>query len=414
MHNTRIQRFGFDGHWPVALAQGLICLDLIFMTRAFAMVSLIELILWLLFAFNRDLRHRFLAVLSDTKVIILLAFLLAIGVAMLWAEQAPWGERLEEWWSWRKLILFPMVFSVFQARQSKYLVLWSVVFISSIFMMLSWLGVAGLIELDRPPDYLLENDVTQGIMFSAGAFFLWMLMREMTFSFWGKLISWALIFGLISNILVLLPGRSGYVFLIVVSGTALWVHFNRWKWIASVIGVGIITVTLIMSSVTRDAIMQGITEVQTVSDDNAEFSSMGIRMVMWENSIEMIRSNPLLGTGTGDYRHVYADLVRDVPGWRGRLVEDPHQQYLHIWSEHGLIALGLLLLFLAMSAKSALEMRHGSYSNFGYIALAILLATALNGLVNGHFSSFVEGRLFWIIFAAMLSGQSIVRSRDWH
>jgi O-antigen ligase len=412
MQDSRLQRLGFDGHWPVALAQGLICLDLIFMTRAFAMVSLIEFVLWLLFAFNHELRQRLLTALFDFKVVILTAFLLAIGVAMLWAEQAPWSERFEEWWSWRKLILFPMVFSVFQARQSKYLVLWSVVFIASVYMVLSWLGVAGLIELDRPPDYLLENDVTQGIMFSAGAFFLWILMRELAFSFWGKFISWLLILGLISNILILLPGRSGYVFLIVVSGAALWVHFNRWKWIASGIGVGLIAVTLMMSSVTRDAIIQGITEVRTVSDENAEFSSMGIRMVMWENSIEMIRRNPLLGTGTGDYRHVYADVVRDVPGWRGQLVEDPHQQYLHIWSEHGLIALGLFLFFLAVSAKNAFEMLAGAYSNFGYIALAILLATTLNGFVNGHFSSFVEGRLFWITFAAMLAGQSKIGSRD--
>jgi len=405
MQTLHLQRLGFDSHRAVAWAQLLICLDLIFMTRAFALVSLTEAILWLSFAINRELRERFIAVLTDIKVVLLGGFLLTIGVAMVWSEYAPWSERFEEWWSWRKLILFPMVLAVFQKRESKSLVLWSVIAISTVFMALSWLGVAELIELDRPPDYLLENDVTQGIMFSAAAFFLWMLMREMTFPLWAQVIAWIIISGLVLNILMLLTGRSGYVFLLVVSAVAMWVHFDRWRWVASGIGMAVVAIVLMFSSATRDAILQGVNEIQTVSNQDAEFSSMGIRMVMWENSIEMISRSPLLGTGTGDFRHAYADLVSEVEGWRGMDVEDPHQQYLHIWAEHGLIALILFLMFLYVAGRQACQILTGEKTNFGYIALAMLLATCLNGLVNGHFSSFVEGRLFWIIFAAMIASQ---------
>lgn len=393
-----VQQLGFDENKWVAAAQILICLDLIAMTRAFALVSLIELVLWVTFLSVPVLRQRFVQTLKDSRVVILVGFLLAIGISMLWAEQAPWSERFEEWWSWRKLILFPMVLAVFQTLPSKRLVLMSVIFISAVFMMLSWAGYFGLVVLDRPYDYLLENDVTQGIMFAASAFFLWMLLREGGSPPWAHGIGWLLIIGFISNILLLLTGRSGYVFLMVVIGMAFWISFDRWRWVAVVIGLGLVASVLLTSQTARTAILQGVHEVQSVHERDAEFSSMGIRIIMWTNTWDIIQAHPILGTGSGDYQYVYGDLVSNIEGWRGTWVEDPHQQYLHIWAEQGLVALCLFLGFLCVCFFSLSQ--HWTHR----IALTLLIATALNSFVSGHFSSFVEGRLFWIVFAAMIAG----------
>ena len=43
---------------------------------------------------------------------------------------------------------------------------------------------------------------------------------------------------------------------------------------------------------------------------------------------------------------------------------------------------------------------------YHYLGIAILMGTAVNGFANGHFGTFVEGRLVWIYVAGLLSGTS--------
>ena len=107
----------------IAIAQGLILLNLVAMTRAFALVNVIELTLWLLFLFNKTLRQRFVESVKDPRIGLVMVFWAWIALSMLWSP-APWPERFDDWLSWRKLLLFPMAFSVFREDSAKRLVWW--------------------------------------------------------------------------------------------------------------------------------------------------------------------------------------------------------------------------------------------------------------------------------------------------
>jgi len=80
------------------------------------------------------------------------------------------------------------------------------------------------------------------------------------------------------------------------------------------------------------------------------------RLLMWEASMNIIKTYPLLGSGPGAYHYNYLDALRetlkhkDVPRIRRVIqnVEKPHNAYLQFWSETGSLGLAAFLVLLAV------------------------------------------------------------------
>jgi len=126
--------------------------------------------------------------------------------------------------------------------------------------------------------------------------------------------------------------------------------------------------------------------------------------VFWENTLKMIAEKPLLGSGSGGFSQDYANFVADIEGWRSIVTDDPHQQYLLIAAEQGLIGLGIFMAGLMVMVIS-----RGDNNNRS-CALGILILTATNGMFQGHFGAFVEGRLFWILMGVLLCSTDPMRT----
>jgi len=64
---------------------------------------------------------------------------------------------------------------------------------------------------------------------------------------------------------------------------------------------------------------------------------MGIRMVMWRNSGDIVRERPLAGYGMGGIAPAYERAVKAsaLTGWAATPTEDPHNQYLQVQLEAG-------------------------------------------------------------------------------
>lgn len=116
----------------------------------------------------------------------------------------------------------------------------------------------------------------------------------------------------------------------------------------------------------------------------------------------MIEAKSFFGSGSGTFIFDYSDIAKHGVGWHSIATDDPHQQYLHIATERGL--LGLLLVILAVS--SWLFSSVDKSQRYAIAAFGNLRGTVANGFANRHFSSFGEGRLVWILVAAFLAGSS--------
>lgn len=405
VRQTGILRSFSEDRWVLA-AQLLMLLNLVAMTRAFALVSLIEFLLWCLFLFYSPLRAAFLESFSDIRIKLVFAFWGWVAIATLWSP-ADFGLRFEEVWSWRKLLLFPMAWVLFRDPRLKRAAVFTLIVTAGIYMFFSWAGHLGYVSLDRAPSQLLENHATQGVVFASMSLLMLIMMKTETLPVWVKLVFCLLIAGMVTNIIYVLTGRTAYVALLLLAPYGAWLVASRLKWLSAAVVLVVISLALYNSDTAKSRVAQGLNEFDTTISGEAEsYTSMGIRWVYWENTLRMIAANPILGSGSGGFSEDYAHIVADDEGWRATVTDDPHQQYLLIAGEQGLVGLALFLAVLV-----AMLISRGDDSNrLG--ALGILMMTALNGMFNGHFGSFVEGRLFWIMMGVLLSSTLPLKSFD--
>ena len=128
---------------------------------------------------------------------------------------------------------------------------------------------------------------------------------------------------------------------------------------------------------------------------------------MWIITSDVIRANLIWGAGSGSFKHRFSESAAVYGDWIAKTSDDPHNQYLLIWGEHGLIGLTLFLVaVVSVFVKGALmrSTLNGGVSQFELEALLIVVAYFLvSSLANGHFGSFVEGRICWIVIALVLA-----------
>lgn len=391
----------FQGLSPV---NGIACCQILLMLNIFctangwfALTNILELVLWFVVLISGVVRRAVFS-LVDTRVYILLGFIFWIAVAMSWGD-ASLGERLEELASWRKVVLFPIALAIFDTRESRLMFLRVFIFWVLVYSLASWMlylaGDANGID----PASLLENDVVQAIFFAFAALSLFTLWMKGDFSA-NPLVLGLIVFILASNVFVVATGRSGYLFLVIGIMVTIWYMADRHRIKIMVSLLLLVIAGFMVSDRPSSTLMQGINEVLSYRDPSAGNTSMGIRLVMWENTVQMIKSSPILGAGSGSFYLDYADVVQGGEGWKYKVSDDPHNQYLHLWAEQGLPGLLLLLLFICVCFSTV------PATSYGILAVFLLAGISATSLFNGHFSTFVEGRLFWVMLGVCLSGST--------
>lgn len=117
--------------------------------------------------------------------------------------------------------------------------------------------------------------------------------------------------------------------------------------------------------------------------------STASRIDFWQKSIEFIQEAPLFGHGAGSTKSLYASLERERPSPYGEAVPDPHNQFLAIAIQAGLIAGSLLLMmwiahFSLMWGESAPHL----------LGQAVVLQNVLGSLFNSSLSQVTQGTLY--------------------
>jgi len=96
---------------------------------------------------------------------------------------------------------------------------------------------------------------------------------------------------------------------------------------------------------------------RALSTFDAQDPSINTRILMWRTTFEMIKDKPIFGSGIGTFKMNYlnyqADFLKDNPyyiKYSGKAGE-AHNEYIQIWSELGIIGLGIFLLIIFVFYK---------------------------------------------------------------
>lgn len=77
-----------------------------------------------------------------------------------------------------------------------------------------------------------------------------------------------------------------------------------------------------------DVMIEDITQFKTKVNN----TGVGIRLVFWENTLKIIKKNPIIGVGTGDFDLEYAKIIPP----QDTLSDNPHNNYLLILALFGI------------------------------------------------------------------------------
>jgi O-antigen ligase len=252
---------------------------------------------------------------------------------------------------------------------------------------------------DPNPGVVLRNTVTQAMAFGIAAFFAGLLIiHPRTLPLWQRLLLGAAALLLLGQLVFLQVGRSGQVmFAILVLVAALRALRGSQRVLAVAAVPALAAVAFVLSPLMQSRFETAWREVAHAASA-ADYTSMGIRVVMWQNSVELVRARPLLGYGLGGVEPAYAALVKDrESGWKATVTGDPHNQFLALWIEGGLVGLLAFLFFLSRVATQPAPEPWRS------VALALLAAWCATSMVSSHFQTFNEGHLIVLFLGVFLA-----------
>lgn len=201
-----------------------------------------------------------------------------------------------------------------------------------------------------------------------------------------------LILALVINILFLSQGRSGYFVFVALMALLLW-QTLRWRGLLyALIGSLILIIAAYSFSPSfKQRINEITSDMQLYHQGNPD-SSVGRRMSYTHNSLKLVAQHPIIGTGTGSFAHDYAN-IKPTPAI---LTVNPHNEYLNITVQFGLIGLALLIFMFYVHAADSRKLPQ----DMRWLTQAVLLSIALGSFANSWLMDTTEGH-FYTFFVAL-------------
>jgi len=398
-------------HVEVAVARALLLGVLVTVLMSTSVAIGFEILSYIAFAALAEPRRRLIGALRSRIVIALLPFAVVVFIGIFYGA-ASWPDAVGALAGWRRMLLLPLAAAVFDDEGSKRLackVLLATCVVGALASVVTKLSAYSLFHTE--PGIPFHNYAVQGLAFSlAAAICVAALVRPDAFAgdrvLGDRRIMAVALAMLVADVVFILSGRSTYVAMIVML-VAVVAFLVQGSWRAKALaGAGVlICVGLLLGSSAnvRSRIAEAFHDMETV-DQAAEATSPGYRVVFWRNTLRMVGDHPILGVGTGGFMDGYMPYVEGVPGWKGGGTGDPHNQFLKILGEQGLVGLAAFLFFIGGALACPAP------SPYRQIGAAVVIGWCATSLANSHFSTFVEGRLVFFWLGAMLATQTSART----
>jgi O-antigen ligase len=333
--------------------------------------------------------------LRTTKV--LLVIVLAFTCSLFWTE-VDLDFALRMWIKHLKLLQILLLVYLVRSVREAHLALKAFAIVQIFVLTSSWLLATGLAlpwvrsqqEIGTHYVVFSESYLDQSIMLAVFAGLVWHLHTEWK---WSRYLAGALALAALLNVLLLLPGRTGYLACFVVAGlAALWGLPRRARW-AMLVGAPLLLAVIVMFGSNQFAtrLSQVLHESQNYSQSGETTTSSGWRLNAWRRSLQAIEQKPLLGHGVGSWTPAVKrmDGERAIADFGVGNSSNPHQEFLLWGVELGiggsLLLIALLLAMLLDARQFAPALKRATHTTLAVTALACLFNSSLYDAQIGDF-----------------------------
>lgn len=240
---------------------------------------------------------------------------------------------------------------------------------------------------------VFKHQVTHSFLMSIAAFLFALAAYHARDRRWK--IAGAVLAGLATaNVLLMVQGRTGYL---VLAALIVYLFAIRFHWKGLVVAAVLVSATgaaaYTLSDTFRSRVALTVQQAQAFDPSKPadETSSIGLRLEYYTNSLAIVRDHPLAGVGTGGFADAYAKQVEGT----GRIAtKNPHNEYLMIGVQLGVLGIAALLALFAVHWVSAARLASPFETQ---LARGLVLAVAVGCLVNALLLDHTEGLLYaWL------------------
>ncbi len=269
----------------------------------------------------------------------------------------------------------------------------------SLVLSLGVLPTGGVIGCDSSNPCVFKKHTTHNVLMAFGA----LLFGVLAWKSRGRWIGWG--WGLASclavgNVLLMVQGRTGYV---VLAGLAILAFHMALGWrgiLAAIVALSVsFSIAYQVSSSFHERVnlaLSGVTQWNpkvAVVDD-----AVGWRLEYFYHTAEIIQDHPLIGVGTGGFVQAYRARTEQA-GLTGLDVPPhPHNQYLFILAQVGIVGLGLLLWLFVQQWRST---RLAGDAPYGLLARGLVVTIAIGCFFNPFLVDHTE-KLFYCLFSGLM------------
>jgi len=389
--------------WAISTARGAAAVALIGILVSPPLTNAAAAVMLIAFALAPSAGARLKAALRQPlgmATVVLFAFL---AMAMLWSI-APWRQALSSWGSWRYLILVVIGLAIFDERAAKIRFAATFVVAATLGAIASYVAFARGASFgpsDLMPGIVLRNHVTQGIGLGVAAMLAAVLGFLAEARSPRRWLAFAASLLLAANVVFISYGRSGHLALLIFALVGVFGLLRGRMRIATLIAVAVISAGVVAVSPTiKDRFVVGWNEFQDAGRSEV-ITPMGIRAIMWDTSAQLVRERPLLGYGLGGFAPAYKELTEKInSGWRARPTQDPHNQFLFIVAETGLLGLVVFIFWLVAALRQPVR------GPFRIVGVALLASWCVTSMFSSHFQAFTEGHMIALLLGAFLAREN--------
>ena len=333
-----------------------------------------------------------------TVIALLLFAVMSFGFLYTPVSWIEAGLMLDKY---RELLYIPLFILLFADEKTRRWGLYAFLSAMGITLLLSyWMTLTGWsIGKGTPQNaFVFKNYITQGLLLALAAYFLAVYAWQQQRRYWLIIILLALY-----NILFLSEGRTGYliVFCLILL-FAYQTYRLRGLIVGSLLLVLLSGLIYSYSDVVKkrlDSVSANIHNYQQGETD----TSIGLRLEFYKNSLVLIAQSPLWGHGTGSFCYEYQQLAQP----QGiTATTNPHNEYLMIGVQWGLIGMGLFIYLLYQLGLLAVYLPPPQ----SWMAQGLVVTIAVGCLVNSLLLDTTEGHLFAYLIGVLVGGLNSPRA----
>ena len=321
-------------------------------------------------------------------------------VGTLWG-MGSLGERMLAVKKYADLLLIPLLASMAIDAQERHRAILALAASLIVTLMLSLAFSGGglpagwVINCDSSNPCIFKKHTTHNILMAFGVLLFGVLAWKSSRRWvrWGWAGASCLAAG---NVLLMVQGRTGYVVLAGLAMVAFHMYFGWRGMVAAVVAISVtFSAAYQVSTSFHDRVDLVATGVAQWNPQTATYDGVTERMEFFHYTVEIIQDHPLMGVGTGGFTQAYALHVQKL----GLPVPThPHNQYLLVMVQVGIVGFGLLFWLFVQQWRSAFLVGDASY---GLLARGLVVTIAIGCLFQPALNDHTE-KLFYCLFSGLM------------